>query len=151
MMPGEIEAERRAVVAEARTWLGTPFHHAARVKGAGVDCCQLLLAVYGALALIDPVTLPPYALKWFLHTDEELVLPWMDQFCAPVDAPQLGDVALVGMGRARAAHGGIVVGFGEYPLVLHADPREGVICDEFGRNPGVTQRFAGWWGLRRWR
>lgn len=27
-----------AIVAEARTWLGTPFHHQGRVKGAGVDC-----------------------------------------------------------------------------------------------------------------
>lgn len=29
------------IVAEARTWLCTPFHHQGRVKGAGVDCVGL--------------------------------------------------------------------------------------------------------------
>jgi hypothetical protein len=28
-------AERRAVIAEAMTWKGTPWHHRARIKGAG--------------------------------------------------------------------------------------------------------------------
>jgi NlpC/P60 family putative phage cell wall peptidase len=29
---------RAAIVAEARTWLDTPFHHQGRLKGIGVDC-----------------------------------------------------------------------------------------------------------------
>jgi len=28
-------------VAEVKTWINTPFHHAARVKNAGVDCVGL--------------------------------------------------------------------------------------------------------------
>ena len=49
--------QRQAVVAEALTWLGTPYHHRARVKGAGVDCGQLLAAVFegaGVLRHVDP-------------------------------------------------------------------------------------------------
>ena len=38
-------ALREAVVTEAKTWIGTPFHHAARIKGAGVDCLMLLSRV----------------------------------------------------------------------------------------------------------
>ena len=38
MEGGPIGALRAAVVTEAKTWIGTPFHHAARVRGAGVDC-----------------------------------------------------------------------------------------------------------------
>lgn len=34
--------ERRAIVDEARTWLGTPWVHLARVKGVGVDCLGLI-------------------------------------------------------------------------------------------------------------
>ena len=30
---------------EARTWLGTPFHHQGRLKGVGVDCVGLLVGV----------------------------------------------------------------------------------------------------------
>lgn len=33
-------------VAEAITWLGTPYHHQGRVKGVGVDCGTLLCEVY---------------------------------------------------------------------------------------------------------
>ncbi len=39
------------IVREARTWIGTPFHHAARVKGVGVDCAGLLVGVAHALGL----------------------------------------------------------------------------------------------------
>ena len=33
------------VVRMARTWLGTPYHHQGRVKGAGVDCGGLVIGV----------------------------------------------------------------------------------------------------------
>ena len=33
-------AQRLAVVAEAESWLGTPYHHEARIKGHGVDCVE---------------------------------------------------------------------------------------------------------------
>lgn len=33
---------RQAVVAEARTWLSTPYQHAQMCKGAGVDCGMLV-------------------------------------------------------------------------------------------------------------
>lgn len=42
------------VVAEARTWIGTPYQHQARVKGVGVDCAGLLIGVARALGLVSP-------------------------------------------------------------------------------------------------
>lgn len=36
---------RDDIVAEAREWLGTPFHHQARTKHAGVDCIGLIVAL----------------------------------------------------------------------------------------------------------
>ena len=38
-MRSESEA-RAAVIAEARTWIKTPWVHAADIKGAGVDCVE---------------------------------------------------------------------------------------------------------------
>ena len=76
---------RQRIVEEARSWLGTPYHHQAMVKGAGVDCAMILVAVYRAVGLIpagfDPrpypqtgictgmpngiwATLPAFAAKW---------------------------------------------------------------------------------------
>lgn len=37
--------KRAEIVAEARTWIGTPFHHQAVLKGVGVDCRGLLLGI----------------------------------------------------------------------------------------------------------
>ena len=43
---------RDQIVSEARTWVGTPFHHQARVKGAGVDCVGLAIGVANTLGLV---------------------------------------------------------------------------------------------------
>jgi hypothetical protein len=40
------DPRRLVVVEEARGWLGTPYHHMGRVKGAGTDCLMMLAAVY---------------------------------------------------------------------------------------------------------
>ena len=45
------QQERAAVVAEAKAWLGTPYHHRAKLKGVGVDCAQLPIAIYAAVGL----------------------------------------------------------------------------------------------------
>jgi NlpC/P60 family putative phage cell wall peptidase len=45
---------RADIVAEARTWLGTPFHHQARLKSVGVDCAGLIIGVARALDLVSP-------------------------------------------------------------------------------------------------
>lgn len=39
------------IIEEARKWIGTPFHHQGRVKGAGVDCLGLVVGVFNALNL----------------------------------------------------------------------------------------------------
>ena len=44
-----IPAER--VLTEARSWMGTPWHHQARLKGVGVDCIGLVVGVCSALGL----------------------------------------------------------------------------------------------------
>lgn len=41
------------IVTEARTWVGTPFHHQARLKGVGVDCAGVVIGVAHALGLSD--------------------------------------------------------------------------------------------------
>lgn len=41
------------VVRQARTWLGTPYHHQGRLKGVGVDCAGLLIGVAHELGLSD--------------------------------------------------------------------------------------------------
>lgn len=42
---------RERVVAAARNWLGTPFHHQGRLKGVGVDCAGVVVGVAKELDL----------------------------------------------------------------------------------------------------
>lgn len=42
---------REQIVAEARTWIDTPFHHQARLKGVGVDCAGVPVGVARDLGL----------------------------------------------------------------------------------------------------
>ena len=70
----DIDTEREAVVAEARQWLRTPYHHMGRVKGAGVDCATLLAEVYANAGVIPMVTIPFYPPDWHLHRDAERYL-----------------------------------------------------------------------------
>jgi NlpC/P60 family putative phage cell wall peptidase len=51
--------KRSTIVACARSWDGTPWHHAACVKGVGVDCVQLIAGVLDELGVARPA-LPAY-------------------------------------------------------------------------------------------
>ncbi len=55
---------RARIVALARTWLGTPYHHQASVRGAGADCLGLLRGVYAELYGAEPEAPPPYTPSW---------------------------------------------------------------------------------------
>jgi len=39
------------VVSQAQSWLGTPWHHQARLKGVGVDCIGLIVGVCEELGI----------------------------------------------------------------------------------------------------
>lgn len=43
---------RAAVVQAARAWLGTPYHHQARLKSTGCDCIGLVIGVSRELGLV---------------------------------------------------------------------------------------------------
>lgn len=107
---------RADVVAEAISWLGTPYHHMGRVKGAGVDCGQLLLDVYNKAGLIPEIDVGYYPSDWHLHRSEEQYLSWVSKYAKPTNSPRLGDIVVYKYGRC-ISHGAIVI---NYPLVLHA-------------------------------
>lgn len=46
---------RAEIVAEARSWLGTPWVHQHCMKGVAVDCAQLVMAVARQCGVADPL------------------------------------------------------------------------------------------------
>ena len=130
---------RKAVVREAVTWIGTPFHHAARVKGAGVDCLMLLAEVYERAGIVDHIEPPFYVPDWHLHRDAERYMEGLLRYARPVAAPGPGDIALFRFGRTFS-HGAIVV---EWPRLVHAYWSIGVVWGDATRYPlaGRPARF----------
>jgi len=52
------------IITEARTWIGTPYHHQASLKGVGCDCLGLIRGVWRALYDEEPEAPPPYTPDW---------------------------------------------------------------------------------------
>lgn len=90
---------RVAVVAEAMSWLRTPYHHQGRIKGVGVDCATLLCEVYEAVGVTPHIDPTPYPADWHLHRSDERYLGWLTEYGREVDAPQVGDVIVWKFGR----------------------------------------------------
>jgi cell wall-associated NlpC family hydrolase len=116
-----VDEQRARVVAEAKSWLRTPYHHRGRIKGAGVDCGMLLIEVFAAAGVIEDFDPGYYPHDWHLHRSEERYLGWVERHAHRVDVPLPGDVLLFKFGRC-ISHGAIVV---EWPTVIHAYLRQG--------------------------
>lgn len=134
---------RAAIVAEARSWLRTPYHHAARVKGAGVDCAQILVEVYSAAGVIERFDPGFYPSDWMLHRDEERYLETVRRFAHPVATPLPGDVAVYRFGRC-VSHGAIVI---EWPIIIHAYAKERNVCLGDGLAGDLGGRLAGFYSV----
>jgi len=55
---------RQAIVAETRSWIGTPYRHQASLKGVGCDCLGLVRGVWRAVIGVEPERVPAYAPDW---------------------------------------------------------------------------------------
>lgn len=76
-LPSAAALSRPAVIAAARSWLGTPYLHQASAKGQGADCLGLVRGVWRDLYGGEPEAPPPYTPDWnergFFTGDEPLL------------------------------------------------------------------------------
>ncbi len=55
---------RQKIVAVAQSWIGTPYHHQASVKGIGTDCLGLVRGVYREVYGHEAEAPPAYSPDW---------------------------------------------------------------------------------------
>ena len=145
-------AQRAAVVAEARSWIGTPYHNCADIKGAGVDCGMLLVRIFVDTGLCPGFDPRPYPADWHLHRSEERYLGFVFDRAGEVAEPQAGDVMVLRFGRCYS-HGGIVTGPKPLRLVHAYYQAHRVLEEEVGRSgvlsdPLRKPRFFSFWAKR---
>lgn len=134
------------VIREAREWIGTPFHHQARVKGHGVDCAQLVIGVGMNLGLI-----PPYPQQYMCYGRvprpdfmRERLQEFMNEI--PAEDAMPGDVLWMGWRKGVPMHLGILTtlhGRG----VIHAFSEPGKVV-ETALPPDFERLIDSWWRYR---
>ncbi len=146
----ELEStQRQAVVAAARSWIGTPYHNCADIKDIGVDCGMLIVRVFVDTGLCAPFDPRPYPPDWHLHRSEERYLGWVSDRTGEVTAPQPGDVMVFRLGRCYS-HGGIVSIARPLTIVHAFQPARLVVEEEIGHHaqlsdPARKPRFFSFW------
>ncbi|MFE1599937.1 NlpC/P60 family protein [Methylobacterium sp. ID0610] len=118
-------ATRARVVALARGWLGTPYHHQAALKGVGCDCLGLVRGVYAELTGHAPEEPPPYTPSWAEDHGTETLRDAARRHLVEIPIPhaQAGDVLLFRWReRLPAKHCAILTAplAGERPRMIHA-------------------------------
>lgn len=135
---------RDRIIQEALSWLGTPYAHAQRCKGAGVDCGQILAAIFEAVGTIPAHNTGAYPHDWHLHRGEERYLQQVERYAHKIDGPpEPGDIALYRWGRC-ISHGAIVI---QWPVILHAYVGQGVILGDSVADKDLARRLVGFWSI----
>lgn len=113
------------VCAEAETWLGTPYHPNARVKGTGVDCGGLLYQVYNPHFGPFPPFPQDTPNDWALHQARERYLDFIMPLVRETVHPKAGGFSVMKVALAFS-HAAIYVGDHRY---IHAwgRPRHGSV------------------------
>lgn len=131
------EEGRAAVIKASESWLLTPYHHAACVKGAGVDCLRFVHAVYRDAGLVDEIDFPFYSHQEH-HNEKETLLEGVLRYSHEVDVPKVGDIILYKL--VKVFRHGAIIDVGGWPNIIHASHSARCVLKDDG--------LGGWLGAR---
>lgn len=136
--------ERIALVREARSWIGTRFHHFSACRRSaldpgGIDCANLLLEAHIGAGLAERFAPEHYPHDWHMHRDEERFLATLEAHLIRLDDSEIsirerepefralpGSVLIWRYGRTFS-HGAISA---EWPRIIHASFPAGCVLEE---------------------
>jgi NlpC/P60 family putative phage cell wall peptidase len=129
---------RADVIAEARKWAGTPYHHQQSCRGAGADCLGLVRGVWRALYGTETEAPPAYSRDWAEASGTETLINAAGRHLTPVAVVDArgGDVVVFRLrAGSPAKHVGILCA---HERLIHA--MEG--------GPAVEIAVTPWWRRR---
>lgn len=123
---GHLTKSQKRIVAEAKTWLGTPYKYAKAEKGKGTDCSGMVMKVYETATGIK---IPRNSTK-------------QAEYCKKVGADKVkaGDLVFFATGKdpKKVSHVGIVIDNEQF---IHASSSKGVVAAKF-ENPYFKRTFV---------
>jgi NlpC/P60 family putative phage cell wall peptidase len=136
-----MSSTRPHIIALARTWLGTPYHHQASLKGVGTDCIGLVRGIWSELYGAEPQALPSYTRDWAEAQGRETLLEAARRHLVevPQAEAQPGDILIFRWRRtAPAKHCAIL---STPTAMIHA--LEGAPVSEVSLSPWWRRHIAG--------
>lgn len=134
------EADPALVIGTARSWLGTPYHDQASLRGVGCDCLGLARGVWREVVGNELFPIPPYSRDWGETGPREVLAEGARKMMSEIAANEArpGTLILFRMApRAIAKHVGILSGSDRF---IHAYERLGVV--EENLTPTWRRRIA---------
>lgn len=134
------------IVNQARTWVDTPYHHQARVKGHGVDCAQLIIGVGQELNLVPEY--PKIYMSYGRVPRPDFMRARLAEFMDEIKPSEakIGDVFWMGWRKSAPMHLGIfsdLHGGG----VIHAYSKAGKVI-ETRLDSEFKKMIDSWWRYR---
>lgn len=128
----------------ARGWIGTPYRHAAALRGAGCDCLGLVRGLWSELGGAALPTLPPYRPDWRDWSHVAALSALAERHLVAADiAVQSGRILLFRLhGAPWPRHCAIAV---TPDRIVHAQERLGVV--EAPLTLAWQRRIAGAWSF----
>lgn len=130
-----------AIVAMARSWLGTPYHHQASVRGVGCDCLGLVRGVWREVFGGEPNIAMHYSRDWAEASGIESMLDGASRHMTAISQAEVspGDVVVFRL-RAHtvAKHAAIIA---SETTMIHA--MEGGPVSEVALSSWWRRRIAG--------
>jgi NlpC/P60 family putative phage cell wall peptidase len=123
-------ADPERVIAAAQSWLGTPYHDQASLRGVGCDCLGLARGVGREVVGPEPFPIPPYSRDWCEQGETEVLAEGARRMMIEIPHAEAGPGALLLFRmkpRAIAKHVGILTGPDRF---IHAYERLGVIEEQ---------------------
>lgn len=135
------------ILAEARSWIGTPYRHQASAKGLGSDCLGLLRGVWRATLGAEPEAVPPYTEDWAEPQRREALREAAERWLLskPLAEAEPGDVVLFRMrDNSVAKHLGIQSAVHPTPYFIHSYTGHGVVESPLSQpwQRRIVARFA---------